>query len=80
VPKGAQYIALDPGGATAWVTSLDPGRLTPITLATRKTGRSIPIAGGPYAVIVLRVPQARHRPTPTPTTGKSKGKKPSSST
>lgn len=72
VPKGAQYIALAPNEKTAWVTSISPGELTPVNLATRTAGHSIAIAGGPYALVVISVRTTSSTPTTTPTKKKKK--------
>jgi YVTN family beta-propeller protein len=74
VPKGAQAITLAPGGATAWVTSILPGELTPIHLATRRAGSSIAIAGGPYSLVVVSVHQTRGAPSTTKPKAKPKAK------
>jgi DNA-binding beta-propeller fold protein YncE len=58
VPRDSQYMAIAPGGKTAWVTSLG-GYLTPINLVTRTAGHSIAVAGGPYALVVINVAQTR---------------------
>lgn len=75
VPKGVQYIALAPGDATAWVTSLSAGVITPISLSTGKVGRSIQVGGGPFAIAVVTVAQGTDG-----TTGTGKGKKKKSAT
>lgn len=76
VPKGAQYLALAPGGSTAWVSSLDSGVITPINLSTGHKGASVRVAGGPFAIVVIAVSQ-QQRP---PSTSTTKPKKKTSST
>ncbi len=74
MPPGVQCIALSPDGATAWVTSLSSGKLTPINLATRTVGPSVAITGGPFAIAIASVPQGSAAPPGGPTTTTAKGR------
>ena len=73
LPKGAQNIALAPGGTTAWVVCLNSNKLVPIDLLTHRKGAAITVRGGPFAVAVADQPRG---PAPPTTAAPSKPKKP----
>lgn len=52
VGKGAQDIAVAPGGKTAWVTCLSADTLVPVGLVSRRAGTAVRVPGGPFAIAV----------------------------
>jgi len=74
LPRGAQNVAVEPGGRTAWVVCLNSDSLVPVNLPRRIAGRAIVVRGGPFAIAIAN--QAKAGPTTgTPTSSVAAKKK-----
>jgi hypothetical protein len=51
LPDVAQGIAMEPGGATAWV-ALQSGSIVPVTLASGAVGNLLRVGGHPSAIVI----------------------------
>jgi YVTN family beta-propeller protein len=51
-PDGSAQIAIAPDGATAYLTNINTGKVTPIDLATGTPGPPIAVGGYPYGIAV----------------------------
>jgi hyaluronoglucosaminidase len=48
----AEHFVLAPGGKTAYLVSLDPGTVTPVSTVTAKAGRPISVQGSPSYIAI----------------------------
>lgn len=53
VGKGAQDLALAPGGKTLWVSCLTASSIEPISISGRRVGRPVKVTGGPFALAIV---------------------------